>query len=170
MRICALSFSRVLMKSDGNVGWEYQARDLRSGAAQMVPQVEVRALGGPVKFFHNKLKAYLTKPGASIFPKCYNLVRRFTRDEWPRTNPDEQPHNFIPSQLNFTVGTVQPGKQSSSGLHQSQTRPSDCQKEKRDLSFLRTVTMRFIPLHLMVGIGLWLKGLHAAAQSKKPIP
>lgn len=57
-----------------------------------VHRVEVRALRRPVKFFHIKIKPCLTKPIAG--------------DERSNTNPDEQPHNFIPTPLNLAAGTM----------------------------------------------------------------
>lgn len=49
------------------------------------PRVEVTAS-------HVKIKPCLTKPIAG--------------DERPKTNPDEQPHNFIPTPINSAVGRV----------------------------------------------------------------
>ena len=52
-------------------------------------------------------------------------------------------HTIIPPPPNFTLGTMQSDKNCSPGNRQTQTRPSDCQMEKRDLSLQRT-RLRFV--------------------------
>ena len=48
--------------------------------------------------------------------------------------PEKQPHTIIPPPPNFTLGTMQSDKYRSPGNRQTQTRPSDCQMEKCNLS------------------------------------
>ncbi|GFX86859.1 hypothetical protein TNCV_3751321 [Trichonephila clavipes] len=54
----------------------------------------------------------------------------------PRPN---HPHTIMLPPPNLTVGTMQSLKKRSSGIRQTQTRPSDCQTVKRDSSLQRTV-------------------------------
>ena len=62
----------------------------------------------------------------------------FTGTKGPSPAPEKQPHTIIPPPPNFTLGTMQSDKYRSPGNHQTQTCPSDCQMEKRDLSLQRT--------------------------------
>ena len=56
----------------------------------------------------------------------------FTGTKGPSPAPEKQPHTIIPPPPNFTLGTMQSDKYRSPGNRQTQTRPSDCQMEKRD--------------------------------------
>ena len=62
----------------------------------------------------------------------------FTGTNGPSLAPEKQPHTIIPPPPNFTLGTMQSDKYCSPGNLQTQTRPSDCQMEKRDSSLQRT--------------------------------
>jgi len=62
----------------------------------------------------------------------------FTGTKGPSPTPEKQPHTKIPPPPNFTLDTMQSGKYRSPGNSQTQTRPSDCQTEKRDSSLQRT--------------------------------
>ncbi|CAI9556876.1 unnamed protein product, partial [Staurois parvus] len=63
----------------------------------------------------------------------------FTGTKGPSpTSKKKQLHTITPPPPNFTLGTMQLGKYRSPGNRQTQTCPSDCQTEKRDLSLQRT--------------------------------
>ncbi|GFV04113.1 hypothetical protein TNCV_917341 [Trichonephila clavipes] len=57
----------------------------------------------------------------------------------PQPNHEKQPHTIMLPPPNLTVSTMQSLKKRSPGIHQAQTRPSDCQTAKRDSSLQRTV-------------------------------
>ena len=61
----------------------------------------------------------------------------FTGTTGPNTTPAKQPYYIIPQPQNVTLGTVVRQVRSPGNL-QTQTRPSDCQTEKRDSSLQRT--------------------------------
>ncbi len=102
----------------------------------------------------------------------------FTGTKGPSPAPEKQPHTIIPSPPNFTVGTMQSDKYRSPGNHQTQTRPSDCQMEKRDSSLQRTRlhcsrVQWWRALHHGIprfALHLVTYGLDAAARPWKPIP
>ena len=56
----------------------------------------------------------------------------FTGTKGPSPAPEQQPHTITPLPPNFTLGTMQSDKYHSPGNRQIQTRPIDCQMEKRD--------------------------------------
>ena len=60
----------------------------------------------------------------------------FTGTKGPSPAPEKQPHTMIPPP-NFTLGTMLSDKYRSPGNRQTQTHPSDCQKEKCNLSLHR---------------------------------
>jgi len=60
----------------------------------------------------------------------------FTRTKGPSPAPEKQPPAITTTPI-FTLGTIQSDKYCSPGNHQTQTHPSDCQMEKRDLSLQR---------------------------------
>ncbi|XP_051526065.1 uncharacterized protein LOC127424703 [Myxocyprinus asiaticus] len=102
----------------------------------------------------------------------------FTGTKGPSPAPEKQPHTIIPPPPNLTDGTMQSDKYRSPGNRQTQTRPSDCQMEKRDSSLQRTrlhcsrVQWRRALHHCIrrFALHLVMYGLDAAAQPWKPIP
>ncbi|XP_058230352.1 uncharacterized protein LOC131343021 isoform X2 [Hemibagrus wyckioides] len=102
----------------------------------------------------------------------------FTGTKGPSPAPEKQPHTIIPPPPNFTLGTMQSDKNRSPGNRQTQTRPSDCQMEKRDSSLQRTrlhcsrVQWRRALHHCIrrFALHLVMYGLDAAARPWKPIP
>jgi len=108
----------------------------------------------PVKFFHTKLAhpclyglwcaVMLEQEGVgsmklskiSWYAEAFRVP--FTGTQGPSPAPEKQPHTIILPPPNFTLGTMQSNKYCSPGNRQTQTRPSDCQMEKRDWSLQRT--------------------------------
>ena len=98
----------------------------------------------------------------------------FTGTKGPSPAPEKQP----PPPPNFTLVTMQSDKYRSPGNRQTQTRPSDCQMEKRDSSLQRTHLHCFRvqwrrALHHCIrrfALHLVIYGLDAAALPWKPIP
>ena len=96
----------------------------------------------------------------------------FTGTKGPSTAPEKQPHTIILPPPNFTLGTIQSDKYCSPGNRQTQTRPSDCQMEKRDSSLQRTrlhcsrVQWRHVLHHCIrcFTLHLVMYGLDAAAR------
>uniref|UniRef100_A0A667ZQH7 TSPO associated protein 1 n=1 Tax=Myripristis murdjan TaxID=586833 RepID=A0A667ZQH7_9TELE len=84
------------------------------------------------------------------YPEAFKVP--FTGTKGPSPAPEKQPHTIIPPPPNFTVGTMQSEMYRSPGNLQTQTRPSDCQMEKRDSSLQRT--------RLHCSRGQWRRALH----------
>ena len=95
------------------------------------------------------------KVGSLKFSKIYWYAEAFrvpftgTKGPCPAI---EKQHTIIPPPPNFTLGTKQSDKYRSPGNRQTQTRPSDCQMEKRDSSLQRT--------RLHCSIVQWRSALH----------
>ena len=110
-------------------------------------RVEVRTLCRPVKFIHmqshvgtgrghpqtvpTKLGAW-NCPSSLAIPEFLSLELR-GQDKLLKNNPTPI-IIIIPPLQKFTLGKIQSDKYCSSGNHQTQTGPSDCQMEKHDSS------------------------------------
>ena len=128
-----------------------------------------------VHWFRVMLEQEGVIPNISWYAKAFRVPFTGTKGSSPA--PEKQPHTIIPPPLNVTLGTKQSNKYRSLGSHQTQTRLSDCQIEKRDSSLQRTRLhcsrvqwqrslhhcFRHFALHLL------MHGLDAAARPQKPI-
>ncbi|XP_051528965.1 uncharacterized protein LOC127426291 [Myxocyprinus asiaticus] len=197
----------AFVRSDTDVGREGLARSLRSNSSQRC-SIGLRSglcagqssSSTPNSLIHVFMDLALCTGAQSCWnrkgpsPNCSHKVGSmelskiswyaeafrvpFTGTKGPSPAPEKQPHTIIPSPPNFTVGTMQSDKYRSPGNRQTQTRPSDCQMEKRELSLQRMrlhcsrvqwrralhhCIRRFV-LHLV------MYGLDAAARPWKPIP
>ena len=103
----------------------------------------------------------------------------FIGTKGPSPAPEKTtPHTIIPPPPNFTLGTMQSDKYRSPGNCYTQTRPSDCQMEKRDSSLQRTrLQCSWVQLCCALHHCVWhfalhllMYGLDAAARPWKPIP
>lgn len=121
-----LSPRRAFVRSHLDVGQP-------GSAFQFIPkvfcQVEVRTLCRSVKFFLTRL-AHPCLSGS-----CFVHFVPFTAPNGPSPTPEKHHKSLLHQTLHLAA---QPGKYRCPGIHQSQTRPSDCQREKRDWSLQRT--------------------------------
>lgn len=130
--------------------------------------------GPPPNLPHNVGRKALSKMS------WYAEVLRFpfTGSQRPILAPEKQPHTIILHSPNFTVGTLQSGRQRSPGICPTQTHPSDCETEKCALQLHRTgfhcsSVQLYRALHhsiqcLTLYLVMW--SLHATAPPWKPIP
>lgn len=110
------------------------------------------------------------------YPEAFKVP--FTGSKGPSPTPEKQPHTIIPPSPNFTLGTMQSEMYRSPGNLRTQTRPSDCQMEKRSSSLQRTrlhcsIVQWRCALHHYIwrfALHLVMYGLDAAALPWKPIP
>ena len=189
-----------LVRSQTDVGQEGLALSLRSTSSQRFSIGLRSSSSTPDSLIHVFIDLALCTGARSCWsrkgpsPNCSHTVGSmelsnilwyteafrlpFTGTMGPSPAPEKQAHTIIPPLPNFTLGTVQSDKYRSPGNRQTQTRPSDCQMEKRDSSLQRTRLhcsrvqwqcalhhcIRRFALHLLI------YSLDATAWPWKPIP